>query len=82
MNEWQSIDTAPSDGKRVWTWNARQPHEPVRLQSADGEWWRLGKEHTGMATATHWMPFEPPEPPILEPSRFVEPASTKMRSGE
>lgn len=64
---WQSISTAPSDGRDVLV-NDVWPVRRVRCTQADGDWWRRGKLEAVKTIPTHWMPL-PPAPP--EPSEVV-----------
>lgn len=60
--EWQTIATAPVDGK-VWVFGGRFDKPTVYL--ADGSWWRHEAANGSLAVPTHWAPFHIPEPPTL-----------------
>lgn len=70
--EWQPIETAPRDGRRVLAWI----DEPERSQIAFAKLWfyedgTLGggaEGFIGKWNITHWMPL--PEPPIANPEKL------------
>jgi hypothetical protein len=56
---WQTIDTAPSDGREVLVCGSAYK-EGAHLREADGEWWRRQAREGSKAVPTHWM--EKPTP--------------------
>jgi hypothetical protein len=56
-NMWQSIETAPSNGKLILVCGGR--YGKGTLTPADGDWWRTND--CPSAFPTYWM--ERPEPP-------------------
>lgn len=60
MPNWQTIETAPSDGRPVLVFGGR--HYKVNIVGADGDWWR--SDHLE-APPTHWMPV-PDTPSDME----------------
>ena len=54
--EWQPIETAPKDGRKILVFGGR--YKTVSLAEADGGWWRSFRLPD--TTPTHWMPLPPP----------------------
>ncbi|CAB4188017.1 hypothetical protein UFOVP1169_43 [uncultured Caudovirales phage] len=80
--EWQGIDSCPSDGSDIWAFRPgwydaihNVNHEPlVERSKADGRWWRSGHlRHP----PTQWMPDFIPSPP----TKAEEPPSPKTGEG-
>ena len=70
MSEWQSIETAPRDGRQIVVWCADgQAAVAEYYQAEDGFCgWEIGHNDRGQKIilsilATHWMPL--PAPPVL-----------------
>lgn len=74
MGEWQTIESAPKDGREVDLWV--RPHDafangnPGRVPNAaykDGAWWRpIGGVRAPVVSCgvpTHWLPL--PAPPAV-----------------
>lgn len=59
MSEWQSVETAPSDGRRIIVY--RPFTGRVEQAEADGEHWRYERRRGHKAPPTHWMAL--PSPP-------------------
>jgi len=61
---WQPIETCPSDGTEIITYNNLIG---VKVREADGDWWR--SNHSGItAIPTHWRPLpSPPSTPETKP---------------
>ncbi len=60
MSEWQPIETAPKDGKRILTFRYLGDGYKVRVAYYTKGVWRNAQGHNPL-NATHWMPL--PEPP-------------------
>jgi hypothetical protein len=56
---WQTIDTAPSDGREVLVCGSAYK-EGTHLREADGDWWRRQACEGSKSVPTHWM--EKPAP--------------------
>jgi len=56
---WQTIDTAPSDGREVLVCGGSHM-QGTQVRAADGEWWRIATSDGMKSTPTHWM--EKPAP--------------------
>jgi hypothetical protein len=67
MSEWQDIETAPSDGRKIIIYCGNlSPDEPdiVTTRAADGGWWRRNRELRSIPT--HWQDLPaPPHPPTV-----------------
>jgi hypothetical protein len=63
MDNWQLIETAPSDGRPILVWGGAVISDGgmATVQLADGDWWRMRKKDGSSTPPTHWMPL--PEPP-------------------
>lgn len=59
MSEWQTIDTAPDDGREIIVYFGKDNPKIVETASADGVWWR--SRRSSRRTPTHWQPL--PQPP-------------------
>jgi hypothetical protein len=65
MNEWQPIDTAPSNHFPVLTWSIGQGR-CVAFLDVNFDWWSIPLGQKKMKfKPTHWMPL--PEPPKATP---------------
>ena len=60
---WQTVETAPNEGPKVWTFG--EYSEDPRLSISDGDWWRREKK-IGSRVITHWMHQVIPKPPTGE----------------
>lgn len=58
--DWQPIETAPKDGRRILTFRYLGDGYKVRVAYYAKEHWRNAQGHNAL-TATHWMPL--PAPP-------------------
>lgn len=64
--DWQPIETAPQDGRRVLLW-AKQWEAPNTGQFY-GEHWKIDGQLGPFAyPPTHWMPLPTPPKETLEP---------------
>ncbi|WLB14775.1 hypothetical protein QIH87_50050 (plasmid) [Bradyrhizobium elkanii] len=63
---WQSIDTAPDDGRKIWAFGGR--HEKPAIVDADGDWWRFNSKQGLTGIPTHWQPLFVPATPSSHPS--------------
>jgi hypothetical protein len=72
MNEWQPIETAPKDGRKIVALSEDYPSDPHIVfwrnfppgSYADGGWQvsaLAGRDPVRNMIATHWLPL--PEPP-------------------
>lgn len=57
---WQTVETAPSSGPKVWVFG--RFHKEPELALPDGDFWRYRKKEGG-ASIEHWMPQVIPKPP-------------------
>lgn len=73
---WETMESAPSDGRKVWVWGGYVLEPEVR--EADGEWWR---RYPGASKPTHWHPYSPPIPPTdgatASTAKVREPSSSQ-----
>lgn len=60
---WQSIATAPSDGRKVLVIGGWR--KEADIAQSDGDWWRTRRNEGGKGVPTHWQPL--PAPPAPEP---------------
>lgn len=65
MSEWQPIETAPKDGRKLLMWHPGMALGALVLFWMDG-YWREPANSLGLKTTpTHWMPL--PDPPKVTP---------------
>lgn len=67
MNEWQPIETVPTDGRWVIVMSVHNKYAKGAVQYVDGQWLDLHDEHIYADgpirnVMTHWMDF-PSDPP-------------------
>jgi hypothetical protein len=63
--EWQTIDTAPSDGRLVLVCGGSHTDATV-VRGADGDWWRYARKDGMRSIPTHWMPMPEPYRSVTE----------------
>lgn len=61
--QWQPIETAPKDGRRLLLWWPEWCDEPIKGWWADGYWQCI--DAVVEEGPTHWMPLPPP--PTMRP---------------
>lgn len=58
-DEWQTIDSAPSDGREVLVCGGSHM-QSTEVRGADGDWWRYARKDGLKSIPTHWMPMPKP----------------------
>jgi hypothetical protein len=56
---WQTVDTAPSDGREVLVCGGSHM-AGTQVRAADGEWWRRATSEGMKSVPTHWMEMPTP----------------------